>query len=124
MPYSRFTSGQIDEMRALSKQGWSSVKIGKKYGADHATILHHLGRLKRMTKYKLFKKEEFPAQEKLPAQSEPKIEKPRAKNYNKFLEKSQTDVNKKKQVACPHQAIRTVKGRTHCFRCDIWLDLV
>ncbi len=46
----RLTLQEIEDIRKLSKKGLSSVKIGKKYGRGHSTILYHLGTLKRKPK--------------------------------------------------------------------------
>ena len=43
----RLTSQEIAEIKHLSKKGWSSVKIGKKFGKCHQTVFFNLGRLKR-----------------------------------------------------------------------------
>lgn len=43
----KLTSQQLEEIKKLSKQGWSSVKLGERFNCDHTTILFQLGKLKK-----------------------------------------------------------------------------
>jgi len=56
----RSTPQEVEEMKRLYKKGWSSTKIGKKFGKCHQTVLFNVGSLKRKPGGQ-FKERPFPA---------------------------------------------------------------
>ena len=54
----RLTPEQIEGIKQLHKKGWSSNRIGEKFGINHTSVLYHIGRIKRKVNRQSPKKQE------------------------------------------------------------------